>query len=281
MARALVTGSTSGLGLEFAWQLAGTGHDLVLVGRDEERLELVARQIRHVHDVDIETLAADVAVRRELDRVATRLTDPVEPVDLLVSDAEYALRGTFLEIPVADHERQSDTLMRSTLVLCHAAAGAMAQRRRGAILTVSSPADHCAGGAQAASRSWITVFTETLAAELEGSGVTATVVLPGAVDIEEGDPTAVSIDGRPRVTWLKAPFVVQQALRDAAHGLAVSAPTPRFRPSGEPRPRDGRTLLPSVLPAPLWRRLEDRRLAMARRRASRRRLRAPWLREDC
>src|SRR5699024_182803 len=63
MARALVTGSTSGLGLEFAWQLAGTGHDLVLVSRDEDRLRAVTAQLRDVHSIEVEVLPADLSDR--------------------------------------------------------------------------------------------------------------------------------------------------------------------------------------------------------------------------
>ena len=77
MARALVTGSTSGLGLEFGWQLAGTGHDLVLVSRDEDRLRAVAEQIRDVHDVTVEVMSVDLSDRRELERVEVRLTDQI------------------------------------------------------------------------------------------------------------------------------------------------------------------------------------------------------------
>ena len=88
MARALVTGSTSGLGLEFAWQLAGTGHHLVLVSRDEDRLRAVAEQIRDVHDVTVEVLPADLSDREQLERVALRLTDPVERVELLVNNTD-------------------------------------------------------------------------------------------------------------------------------------------------------------------------------------------------
>ena len=105
MARALVTGSTSGLGLEFAWQLAGTGHHLVLVSRDEDRLRAVAEQIRDVHDVTVEVLPADLSDREQLERVALRLTDPVERVELLVNNAGYGLRGGFLEVGVEDHEK--------------------------------------------------------------------------------------------------------------------------------------------------------------------------------
>lgn len=271
MARALVTGSTSGLGLEFAWQLAGTGHDLVLVARDQDRLHAVAEQIRHVHDVDIEVLAADLAERRQLDRVAVRLTDPVEPVSLLVNNAGYALRGSFLEVAVEDHEHQLDVLMRAVLVLSHAAAGAMLQRRRGAILNVSSLAGYTASGPYAAAKSWVTVFTESLAHELKGTGVTATALLPGFLHTEFHDRAAVNVEGMPRITWLKAPFVVEQALRDTSRGVVLSIPAMKHRWTGSTAREAQRSLV---------RRLAQRRLERARRRASRRRLHAPWQRDD-
>lgn len=280
MTRALVTGSTSGLGLEFAWQLAGTGHDLVLVSRDEDRLQAVAEQIRHVHDVQIQTLAADASDRHRLDRVATRLTDPVDPVDLLVNNAVTGLRGAFLEIPVQEQERQLDVLVRAVMVLSHAAAGAMVQRRRGAILNVSSLAGYTHDGPHAAARSWVTVFTEALAAELQGTGVTATVLLPGFVHTEAGDRAAVGADGLPRITWMKAPYVVEQALQDTARGKVLSIPAVRFRAAGAISRGAPRTLIRRLTSPQLRRALIQRRLDRARRRASQRHLRAPWMHTD-
>ncbi|MGY5765570.1 SDR family NAD(P)-dependent oxidoreductase [Brachybacterium sp. DNPG3] len=278
MARALVTGSTTGLGLEFAWQLAGTGHDLVLVSRDEDRLQAVADQIRDVHDVQIEVLAADLSDRPRLERVAVRLTDPVEPVDLLVNNAGYGLRGGFLEIGVSDHERQMDTLMRAVMVLSHAAASAMVQRRRGAIINVSSLAGYTTSGPYAASKSWVTVFTESLAMELKGTGVTATALLPGFVQTEFHERACMNMEGLPRITWLKAPFVVEQALRDASRGVVLSIPSVKYRTAGEvsrlaPRP------LVRALTSPDWyQRLRRGAVLRARRKASRRKLRASWQR---
>ncbi len=148
-----------------------------------------------------------------------RLTDPVEPVDLLVNNASYGLRGGgFLEIGVADHERQMDTLMRAVMVLSHAAASAMVQRRRGAIINVSSLAGYTTSGPYAASKSWVTVFTESLAMELKDTGVTATALLPGFVQTEFHERACMTMEGLPRITWLKAPYVVEQALRDASKG---------------------------------------------------------------
>ncbi|MBK0332039.1 SDR family NAD(P)-dependent oxidoreductase [Brachybacterium halotolerans subsp. kimchii] len=280
MARALVTGSTAGLGLEFAWQLAGTGHDLLLVARDEGRLRAVAEQIRHVHKVEVDVLAADLSVRRELDRVATAVTDPVAPVSLLVNNAGYGLRGRFLEVGVEEHEKQMDTLIRAVLVLSHAAARVMVQRRCGAIINVSSLAGYTAAGPYAASKSWVTVFTESLATELEGTGVTATALLPGFVATEFHERASINVEGLPRVTWLKAPFVVEQALRDAAKGQVLSIPSVKYRAAGEVSRLAPRRLV-RMLASPRWEAAAGRRaLGRARRRASRRRLKAPWQRED-
>ena len=280
MARALVTGSTSGLGLEFAWQLAGTGHDLVLVSRDEDRLRAVTAQLRDVHSIEVEVLPADLSDREQLERVALRLTDPVERIDLLVNNAGYGLRGGFLEVGIEDHEKQLDTLMRAVLVLSHAAARTMVQRRRGAILNVSSLAGYTTAGPYAASKSWVTVFTESLAMELEGTGVTATALLPGFVQTEFHERAGMAMDGLPRITWLKAPYVVEQALKDTARGAVLSIPSVKYRTAGEvsrlaPRP------LVRALTSPDWyRRIRARSVQRSRRRASRRKLHAPWQRED-
>lgn len=280
MTRALVTGSTSGLGLEFAWQLAGTGHDLVLVSRDEARMRAVAAQITDAHDVQIEVLPADLTDRARLEKVALRLTDPVAPIDLLVNNAGYGLRGGFLEVGIEDHEKQMDTLMRAVLVLSHAAARTMVQRRRGAIINVSSLAGYTAAGPYAASKSWVTVFTESLAVELKDTGVTATALLPGFVQTEFHERAAISMDGLPRVGWLKAPFVVEQGLKDAAKGQVLSIPSITYRTAGEVSRIAPRRLM-RLLTGPAWSaRLGRRALRRSRRRASARDLRAPWQHDD-
>lgn len=225
MSRAMITGSTSGLGLEFAWQLAGSGHDLILVARHEERLAAVAAQIEAVSGVRVQTMVADLADPAQVAAVARRLTDPVEPVSLLVNHAGHSLRTDFLDCEVDEHVEQVDTMIRATMVLSHAAARAMAKKGRGAILNVSSLAAVASTSASAAAKSWITIFTEALAAELEGTGVHATVLLPGFVHTDVHENAAVNVEGLPRVTWLKAPYIVAQALKDSAAGEVVSVPS--------------------------------------------------------
>ena len=85
--RALVTGASSGLGAEFARQLAARGHDLVLVARDGERLQALAEELEPAHGVRVEVLTADLVTDDGRERVCARLVTDTDPVDLLVNNA--------------------------------------------------------------------------------------------------------------------------------------------------------------------------------------------------
>lgn len=276
MTCALITGCTSGLGLEFAWQLAGSGHDLVLTARNGDRLRAIAAQIESLHHVSTEVIAADLSERDELERVARRLTDPVEPVDLLINNAGYGLHTSFLDTDIQQHEIHLDTQVRAILVLSHTAASSMVQRRRGAIINVSSLAGYTSSGTFAAAKSWVTAFTETLAEELQGTGVTATAVLPGFVETDAHERAAMNSRGLPRITWLKAPFVVQQALRDAARGQVLSIPTLKQKAASEVEARLPRGMVTRIL-GPRWTaRINEKQLEKARKTTSLKDLTLPW-----
>ena len=239
MTLALITGSTSGLGLEFAWQLAGSGHDLVLVARNEDRLAAVAAQIEAVSGTRVSILPADISVQADVERVARRLLDPVDPIGLLVNNTGHSVRASFLEGEIEEFLEEVDFDVRATLILAHAAATAMTRKGAGAILNVSSMAGFTATNLSAAAKSWVVIFTEYLAQELEGTGVSATVLIPGFVPTESHHNAAVNMEGAPRVTWLKAPFVVQHALKDVAAGQVVSVPSLAYNPEALGRATPG------------------------------------------
>src|SRR5947209_7984923 len=129
---ALVTGATAGIGNAFARALAARGCELVLVARDAGRLAGVAEHLRAEHGVGVEVIAADLAVRAELERVAQRLREPGRPVDLLVNNAGFAVKQRFAGGDLAREEQLLDVLVRAVLVLSHAALPGMVARRRGA-----------------------------------------------------------------------------------------------------------------------------------------------------
>ena len=155
MGTALVTGATSGLGLEIAWQLAQARHDLVLVARTPERLRQVAEEMRQFAGVQVETLQADLSKRDELELVAERLRETSKPVGLLVNNAGFGLGQRFVGGDLAREEDALNVMVRAVMVASHAAAGAMVERGRGAILNVSSMTAHTAMGTYAAHKAWV------------------------------------------------------------------------------------------------------------------------------
>jgi short-subunit dehydrogenase len=229
MTTALITGATAGIGREFATQLAQRRHDLVLVARDVERLDRVADELRSRHRVEVEVLPADLSDRAQLEAVAGRLAAGDRPVDVLVNNAGYGLKGRFLHNDVSDEEQLFDVLTRAVLVLSHAAAKAMSSRGHGSIINVSSVAGFIAGGTYSAAKSFTTVFTEGLASELRGTGVTATALCPGFTRTEFHERARLRMDSLPGFMWLEAPGLVSDCLDDVEKGRVVSVPGVQYK----------------------------------------------------
>jgi len=229
MPTALVTGATAGIGHEFARQLAERGHDLVLVARDEARLTQVATDLAATYAVHAEVLRADLSDRAQVQLVADRLGDAARPVDLLVNNAGFGLKRSFLLNEVGVEEESFDVLCRAVLVLSHAAARAMRQRGRGAIVNVSSVASFVAMGSYSAAKAWVTVFSESLANELAGSGVQVMALCPGFTRTEFHQRAAMNMSRLPAPLWLDAERLVRDALADLDRGRVVSVPGPAYK----------------------------------------------------
>lgn len=228
MGTALVTGASAGLGEEFAWQLATARHDLVLVARDETRLEALAERLRAAAGVHVEVLRADLADRGDVDRVVERLRTDVRPVGLLVNNAGYTLHESFRRSDVAAQDVLLDVMVRAVQTLSHAAARAMSARGRGAILNVSSVAAHTTSGTYSAAKAWVLAFTEGLAVDLAGTGVTATALCPGLTRTEFHGRAGFRRLG-PGWFWLDRADVVRVALADVRRGAVISVPSLRYR----------------------------------------------------
>ncbi len=229
MSTALVTGASSGIGRSFARQLAERGHDLVVVARDQQRLAALAAELERAHGVRVEVLVADLADRDQVELVARRLADRERPVDLLVNNAGFGLRKGFLANDVRAEEGLLDVLCRAVLVLSHAAAPAMRERGRGAVINVSSVAGFLAMGSYSAAKAWVTAFSEGLAAELAGTGVTVTALCPGLTHTEFHERARLKMSGLPEPLWLDADHLVRSCLHDVARGRVVSVPGAAYK----------------------------------------------------
>ena len=229
MTTALVTGASAGIGRAFAERLAREGSDLVLVARNAARLEELARSLRERHAVRVEVLVADLADRDATGEVCARLEDDVRPVDLLVNNAGFGLRRSFLDNDLAQEEAALDVMVRAVLLTCHAAGRAMRARGHGAILNVSSVASFIANGTYSAEKAFVTVFSEGLASELSGTGVTVTALCPGFTRTEFHRRARIQLSMLPAALWLDADDVVHQALADVAAGKVVSVPGAQWK----------------------------------------------------
>ena len=216
---ALVTGATSGLGLEFARQLAGRGHDLVLVARDRGRLVGVADELRALGR-EVEVLPADLGDREQLATVEERVADPDRPVEVLVNNAGFGLRGRFVDNDVEDEQAMLDVLVTAVMRLSHAALRAQSARGHGTVVNVASVAAYLPRGTYGAAKAWLTAFGRWAAVEYAPRGVTVTTVCPGFVRTEFHERLG-SREGR-GLLWMDAGPVVRQALDDADRGRPTS-----------------------------------------------------------
>jgi len=225
---ALVTGASAGIGLAFAGRLAADGFDLVLVGRDAERLREVAGVLEREQLARTEVLPADLTTDEGCGAVAARLADGARPVDVLVNNAGHGLAAPFPQAPLEDEERLLRLLVLAVLRLTHAALPGMLDRGRGAVINVSSVAGFVPRGTYGAAKAWVTNFSESLSYDVRGRGVRVLALCPGFVRTEFHERMGWSPPGLPAPMWLDADRVVDAAMRDLRRGKAVSVPTRRY-----------------------------------------------------
>jgi hypothetical protein len=224
---ALVTGASSGIGAEFARQLAADGADLVVVARDKRRLDLLADELRGGYGVRVEVLAADLRDAAGLEEVERRLVDPIEPVELVVCNAGYATYGRFRELDLEGELGQVELHITATLRLIHAAVREMGARVGGGVITVASTAAFQPAPGLAtytATKAFIVSLSESLHHEARPYGVTVTCVCPGYTRTELQRRAGVSMRHVPRPLWQTPAQVVRAALDGHARGKALVVP---------------------------------------------------------
>lgn len=229
MSTACITGATAGIGASFANLLAARGYDLVLVARDTGRLEAQAGRLRELHHVMVEVMPADLATTVGRDVVATRVRDAERPVDVLVNNAGFGLNQRFISGDLEREEELLEVLVRAVLVLTHAALPGMVERDCGHVINVSSVAGWVPMGTYSAAKAWVTVFSESLRAELSSTPVSVTAVCPGFTRTEFHDRARMKVSSMPYWMWLDADDVAAEALDDALSGRSVSVPSHRYQ----------------------------------------------------
>jgi hypothetical protein len=184
---ALITGASAGLGRDYARLFAADGHDVVLVARRRERLEELAGELTASPGIQAHVLAFDLADPATPERLYAAVRERQLGIDFLVNNAGFGAVGAFAE---AEPRRDLEMIQVNVTALVEITRlflPDMLARRRGHILNVGSTAGFQPGPFMAtyyASKAFVNSFTEALAWELAGTGVTATVSCPGATATE-------------------------------------------------------------------------------------------------
>jgi uncharacterized protein len=180
MSIALITGASSGIGLDLAHLFAQNGHDVILVARSADKLRELARELEAQHRIAAHVIPTDLAkpeAPRELFEATRHLT-----VDILVNNAGYGQSGKFAE---NDLRTELDMIQVNVTALTHLTKlflRPMVERGRGRILNVASTAAFQPGPLMAvyyATKAYVLSFSEAIAEELRGSGVSVTALCPG------------------------------------------------------------------------------------------------------
>ena len=219
---ALVTGATAGIGESFTRLLASKGFNIALVARDEARLHERAAALRDKYRVQTYVLSADLATAQGCAAVEDYIKE--FEIDVLINNAGFGINKAFTVSDLNAEQDLLDVLVRTPMRLMHTILPGMKERNSGTIINVSSVASFIAGGTYSASKSYLTVLSESLHTELRGTNVKMSALCPGFTRTEFHQRGRMKMNGLPSFMWLDSDQLVATSWSDAQSGKAVSIP---------------------------------------------------------
>ena len=216
---AVVTGASSGLGEEFARQLAARGYDLVLVARRSDRLEKLGQLITSTHGVECAPIQVDLALPEERERLFERLKTDWSRIEILVNNAGFGTHGFFHE---TDLERELEMIEVNCAAPVHLTKRFLPwfmERGKGYVLNVASLSAYMPGPVMAmyfASKAFLLSFSEALWEECRNTGIVVTALCPGPVKTEFQGTAGLSKNARSSGT---AALPADRVVREALEGL--------------------------------------------------------------
>jgi hypothetical protein len=221
--RALVTGASSGIGVEFADLLAAQKVNLVLAARRREPMELLAADLRRKYGVDVIVEAIDLAAPGAAARLKSGLDERSISIDILINNAGYGLQGDFLNTPIARTADMIQLNITALTELSHLFGREMAERGSGHILLVASllafqPVPSYA--AYAATKAYVLALGEALHDEVRSRGVVVTTLCPGHTETGFDAAAGATASAMLRLLTMKARPVAASGIRALAKGKA-------------------------------------------------------------
>ena len=224
---ALVTGASSGIGAIYAQRLAARGFDLLLVARDEQRLELAASTLRDEHGVQVEVLKADLTQKDDVLKLEQRLRSD-SSISLLLNNAGVAADGLLGNADTDQLEQMIQLNVTAVTRLASAAATSFAKAGRGTIINIASVValfPERFNATYSASKAYVLSLTQSLNSELDGTGVKVQAVLPGVTRTEIWERSGIDASQIPADMVMEAGEMVDAALSGLDQGELITIPS--------------------------------------------------------
>jgi len=224
---ALITGASSGIGAIYTERLAARGYDLLLVARDERRLEAAAAALRAEYKVQVEVLRADLTLKADLLRVEERLRSD-SSIGLLLNNAGIAADGPLANADPDQLESMIQLNVVAVTRLASAAAASFSAVGRGAIINIASVValiPEKFNATYSATKAYVVSLTQSLDAELSGKGVQVQAVLPGVTRTEIWERSGMDVNLIPPEMVMDVDEMVSAALAGFDQGELITIPS--------------------------------------------------------
>lgn len=227
---ALITGASSGIGEALALVYAQHQYNLILVARNESKLETLAAQLRKTHGIDVTIKLCDLSIADNVNALCQSLLADNRQIDVLVNNAGMVAHGAFATIPVEEHQRIVQLNVFATTTMLAYFLPPMLKRGSGRVLNIASlgafqPLPSVAS--YAASKAFVLSLTESLAEEVRGSGVSVTAVCPGLTKtnmVANAQKKSAALQKIPDFVMGDANTVAQKAFHACHNGKALTVP---------------------------------------------------------
>ncbi|MCU1748488.1 SDR family NAD(P)-dependent oxidoreductase [Pseudomonas sp. 6D_7.1_Bac1] len=224
---ALITGASSGIGAVYAERLAALGFDVLLVARDEQRLQDAATRLRAEHGVQVEVLKADLTLKADLLAVEQRLRSDSR-ISLLLNNAGIAADGSLAGADTDQLERMIQLNVVAVTRSASAAAANFSAVGRGSIINLASVValiPERFNATYSATKAYVLSLTQSLNVELSGSGVQVQAVLPGVTRTEIWERSGIDASAIPAEMVMEAGEMVDAALSGFDQGELITIPS--------------------------------------------------------
>ena len=228
MKKALITGASAGIGLEFAYQLAQKNYDLILVSRNQQKLSEIAQEISSKYKNINEVLVADLASKEGIGLVSNKIkTD--QDIEFIVNNAGLGINKPFHKATLNEESDLLNVLVKAPLEITHSAITSMLNRNKGFIINVGSVAAWTTSGTYSAAKVWLTSFSESLNTNYQKKGINICVVAPGFTKTEFHERANMSTESIPNWMWLSTKIVVKDSIDAVLKGKTIVVPSIRYK----------------------------------------------------